>query len=62
MHGIHHEPQGGINNATRLFRIEIFDEGRGALEVSKEGGDGLTFAIRRAPGLHCLSFGENPLG
>jgi len=57
MHGIHHKLQGGINNGASLFGIKIFHEGHRAFDVSKEGGDGLTLAVRRTSG-----FKRFPLG
>src|SRR5712692_2719795 len=62
MHGLHHELQGGINNAAGVFRVEVFDESSGAFEVGKKRGDGLAFAIRCTACFHCCSFSQDALG
>jgi hypothetical protein len=45
MHGVHHHLQGGIDNRLRFFRIEAFNQGGGAFEVGKQGGDGLALTV-----------------
>src|SRR5712692_6706198 len=61
MHGLHHDLQGGINDAAGVFRVEVFDESGGAFEVNEEGSDGLAFAIRRTPRFHRRPLSKNAL-
>jgi hypothetical protein len=52
MHRVHHDLQGGIDDAAGVLGVEVFDKSSGTFEVSKEGGDGLALAIRRTPRFH----------
>jgi hypothetical protein len=45
MHRVHHELQGGIKERAGFFRIQPFDQGRRAFEISKQGSDRLPFAV-----------------
>jgi hypothetical protein len=62
MHGIHHELERGVDEGTGLFRIEPFDQGGGAFEVGKEGGDGLALAVRNTTRLQRRLLSQNALG
>jgi hypothetical protein len=43
--GVHHELQGGIDQATSLFGIESFDQIHRAFDVRKQDRDGFALAI-----------------
>src|SRR5437867_2925439 len=62
MDRVHHELQGGIDQAAGVFGVEVFDERHRALDVGKEGGDGLAFAVYDPPGLHGSLLGPDTLG
>ena len=47
MYGVHHELQGGINNRSRLFGIESFDQRRRAFEIGKQRRDRLALTLRQ---------------
>jgi hypothetical protein len=60
--GVHHELEGGVNNESRLLRVEVFDEGSGVLDIGKEGGDRLALTIRTAPRFQRRLFGPDAFG
>ena len=62
MHGIHHELQGGINNRSRFFGIESFDQRGGAFEIGKQRGDRFALAIRCTARFHRRLLGADTLG
>src|SRR5438445_4779770 len=52
MDRVHHELQGGIDQAAGVCGVEVFDESHGALEVGKEGGDYPALAVCGTPRFH----------
>jgi hypothetical protein len=62
MHGVHHEVQRGVDNRSCVFRVESFDERRGAFEIGKERGDRLALPIGCPPCFHGRLFGTNAFG
>ena len=46
VHGVHHELQSRIDDAARLFGIEVFQQGHGALDVGKQHGDLFALAFQ----------------
>jgi hypothetical protein len=57
MHGVHHAPQGQVQELLRSFRSQTPDEFGGVFEVGKEYGDLLTFAFQARAGIEDF-FGE----
>ena len=62
MHGIHHELQRRIKNRASFFRIKIGNDVSRAFDISKYGGNALTFTVSDASGLHRFPFRLNALG
>ena len=62
MHGVHHQLQRGINNRSRFFGIESFDQRRRAFEIGKQGGDRLALTVGRPTRFQRRLFGTNALG
>ena len=62
MHGVHHQLQGGINNRSRFFGIESFNQRRRAFEIGKQGGDRLALAVCSATGFQRRLLGADALG
>ena len=52
MHGLHHQRQCRVDQAARVFGIEIVDQRGRAGHVGEQRGDRLALAVRRAAGLH----------
>src|SRR5712692_6845331 len=61
MHGIHHQLECRIDDGTRLFRIEAFNQSHRAFDVSEKRGDGLTLAVSRPACFHCRLLSPNAL-
>ena len=52
VHGLHHQRQHRVDQAARVFRIEVVDQRGRAGHVGEQRGDRLALAVRRAAGLH----------
>src|SRR5262245_14680618 len=60
--GVHHQLQGGIDEAAGGFGVEVFNERGGVLDIGKQRGDGLALAIRDTTGFQRRLLGPNALG
>ncbi len=62
MHGVHHELQRRINNRSRLFGVQSFNQRRRALEIGEQRGDGFAFAVCATSGFQRRLLGPDALG
>jgi hypothetical protein len=61
MYGIHHKLKRRVNNRTRLFRIEVFDEVHRIFDISEQGCDSFPFAFLGPARFHRGLLGKNAL-
>jgi bacterioferritin-associated ferredoxin len=45
MHRVHHQLERGVDEAARLFRVEVLDQIHRTLDIGKQSGDCLTLAL-----------------
>ena len=62
MDRVHHELQGGIDQAAGVFGVEVFDEIHRALDIGKEGGDYPALAVCGASRFHRGLLSPDALG
>jgi hypothetical protein len=62
MDRIHHKLERGVDKCSCFFRIEPFDERRGAFEIGKQCRDGFTLAVGGATGFQCGLLRPNTFG
>ena len=62
MHGVHHELEGGINNGSGVFGIEVASEGSEAGQIGKERSDGLALAVGDPTGFQRRLLSPDALG
>ena len=62
MHRLHHQRQGRVDDLARLLGVEVFEQVHGALDVGKQGGDGLALAVGGPARLQGRLLGQDALG